>query len=169
MRKGLILQNAFMIAISFIAGVACYQLFELKDAIRLIGMIDSRILADSLPTLASSIIPLAISIVVVLLFATHPYVSSLAKIFIAMKMTFFGFSSVYLLAQKSALLAYGAWWFPFQFIYAILLLLICESIIHNYRIHRKRGFLPFKQLLVLIVFIILIFVVELFVISYIFK
>ncbi len=49
-----------------------------------------------------------------------------SKLVVAVKATFFGFGSVFLLTQQESILVYSVWWFPFQLIYCILLLALCS-------------------------------------------
>lgn len=168
MRKQLLWQNTVMITISFLAGVAFYQLFTLDQAMTVISLFDARILLEEMPSIQKTIVPLAISVIVVVLFATHPYFFVIGKIAIALKMCFVGFSSVYLLAQRDELLAYGVWWFPFQFLYIVLLLLLCERL-SGQRNMKKKGQFPIRQVIVIFICLGLLVAAEIFVISTIFK
>ncbi|MEO4053291.1 hypothetical protein [Solibacillus sp. CAU 1738] len=169
MRTSSIVQFTVMIALSFVCGVICFQLFDLQQATALINLMDARILQQDAPSIWQTILPLAISIVIVVLFATHPYCAFIAKWLIALRATFLGFSSVYLLAQQKSLLAYGIWWFPFQFIYCILLLAICLIVSTKTRKMPKRGILAPRRLIVMIIVFIVVACFELVAISYVFK
>ncbi len=169
MRKSILWQNTAMITVSFIAGVAFFQLFSLSQATEVIQLLDRRLLLESEPTLIQSIIPIAIFIGIVLLFATHPYFFGIAKVGIAIKTCFFGFSSVYLLAQKNELLAYGVWWFPFQFLYIVMLVVFCEYLVATHKATRKRERFSLKESGMLMLFMGVIFFLETVVISYVFK
>ncbi|MFF5993531.1 hypothetical protein AAGS61_02100 [Lysinibacillus sp. KU-BSD001] len=169
MRKSTLWQNTAMIAVSFIAGVAFFQLFSLEQATQVINIMDKRILLEKTPTIWQSMLPLAITVSIVLLFATHPYFFGLAKIAIAIKTCFFGFSSVYLLAQKNELLAYGIWWFPFQFLYIVVLVLLCEFIASAPKFAKNKERSSLRISVTFFILISLIFFVEIVVISYVFK
>lgn len=169
MRKNILWQNTVMVTVSFIAGVVCFQLFSLEQAKQVINIMDKRILLETTPTLIQSIIPLAIAVSIVLLFATHPYFFNIAKIAIAFKTCFFGFSSVYLLAQQNELLAYGTWWFPFQFLYVVILVLFSEYLASAHKITKKKGDFSLRPGIIILILISLVFSLEMVVISYIFK
>ena len=169
MRKNVLWLNTAMITVSFIAGVVCFQLFSLEQAKKVINIMDKRILFEATPTIVQSIIPLAIAFIVVLLFATHPYFYNIAKIAIAFKTCFFGFSSVYLLAQKNELLGYGIWWFPFQFLYVILLVLLSEYLTATHKLTRRKGDFSLRPGMVILILTGFVFALEMVVISYIFK
>ena len=130
---------------------------------------DKRILFETTPTIVQSIIPLAIAFIVVLLFATHPYFYNIAKIAIAFKTCFFGFSSVYLLAQQNELLGYGIWWFPCQFLYIIILVLLSEYLAATHKITKRKGDFSLRPGIVIVILISFVFSLEMVVISYIFK
>ena len=169
MRKNVLWLNTVMVTVSFIAGVVCFQLFSLEQAKKVINIMDKRILFETTPTIFESIIPLAIAFIVVLLFATHPYFYNIAKIAIAFKTCFFGFSSVYLLAQQNELLGYGIWWFPFQFLYVIILVLLSEYLAATHKITKRKGDFSLRPAIVIVILISFVFSLEMVIISYIFK
>ena len=169
MRKNVLWLNTVMVTVSFIAGVVCFQLFSLEQAKKVINIMDKRILFETTPTIFESIIPLAIAFIVVLLFATHPYFYNIAKIAIAFKTCFFGFSSVYLLAQQNELLGYGIWWFPFQFLYVIILVLLSEYLAATHKITKRKGDFSLRPGIVILILISFVFSLEMVIISYVFK
>lgn len=125
MRKLFFIQYATMLVLAFVSGVACYQLFELEQVIQVITWGDRRLveMEQSLSPFWSAL-PLVSAVLLVLFFSTHRYLTMIAPIVIALKITFFGFSSVFLLVQHESVKLYGLWWFPFQLIYCILLLVL---------------------------------------------
>lgn len=128
MRKILVIQYATMLVLAFVSGVACYQLFELEQIVQVITWGDRRLLTlDEPASIFWNAFPVILSVGVVLFFSTHRYLPIMAPIFIAIKMTFFGFSSVFLLVQHESVKLYGLWWFPFQFIYCILLIVMYHT------------------------------------------
>lgn len=169
MRTSSIIQFTVMIALSFVCGVICFQLFDLQQAAALINLMDARILQEEAPTIWQTITPLAISVVIVVLFATHPYCAFIAKWLVALRATFLGFSSVYLLAQQKSLLAYGIWWFPFQFIYCILLLAICIIVSTRSSRMPKKGVFATRRLITMLIIFIIVACLEIVAISYVFK
>lgn len=159
-----------MIVVGFLSGVACFYLFDLEQAIALIQLMDGRILQQQEPSIIQTILPVAFAIAIVLLFATHPFCAFVAKWLIALRATFLGFSSMYLLTQQQSLLAYGIWWFPFQFVYCVLLLMICLSI-STKRLMRfaKKGNATYRRMGAIILLFGVIALLEILVISYVFK
>lgn len=169
MYKNMLWQNTVMVTVSFIAGVVCFQLFSLEQAKKVINIMDKRILFETAPTIVQSIVPVAIAFSVVLLFATHPYFFNIAKIAIAFKTCFFGFSSVYLLAQQNELLGYGIWWFPFQFLYVVILVLLSEYLTTTHKVKKRKGDFSLRPGIVILIIIGFVFALEMVVISYVFK
>ncbi|RKQ18006.1 hypothetical protein [Ureibacillus endophyticus] len=166
-RSTLVIQFAVILAISFVSGVVCFQLFPLDKAMELIKYIDPRVLELEKITIWNTIFPLIPWIVLVLFFTTHPYFHVLARFVVAVKATFFGFSSVFLLTQQESLLVYSVWWFPFQFLYCILLFLLC-SVYASKKVGNNRKFFFSQRLFVtLIIAISIICIGENLVITYI--
>lgn len=125
LQKALFVQYAFIFVISFVSGVICFQAFSMDKAMKLIQIVDPRIINVENITIWHTIIPLCVWIVIVLLFATHQFLHPFAPLVVGVKATFFGFSSVFLLTQQQSLLFYSAWWFPFQLLYCFLLFMLC--------------------------------------------
>ncbi|MDN4493923.1 hypothetical protein [Ureibacillus aquaedulcis] len=125
-RSILFIQYAIILAISFVSGVICFQVFPLDKSMKLISYIDPRVLDVTDISVWGTVLPLIAWMVLVLFFATHPYLHVLAKLVVGVKITFFGFSSVFLLTQQESLLIYSVWWFPFQLIYCFLLFMLCS-------------------------------------------
>ena len=157
-----IFQLACMIAVSFICGVIVFRFISVEQAEAFIKIADRRLI-DLDQSIVFTILPVALSIVIVLLFSTHPYFYYAAVVFIALKTVFVGFSSLYLMDELDATSLYIRWWFPFQFVYILLLILlykICRLRFKRQRIKALR-LIPF----VLILFIAIIYF-ETVVISY---
>lgn len=159
-----IFQLACMIAVSFICGVIVYR-FIPEQAESIIKIADRRLI-ELEPSIFYTILPVAVSIIIVLLFATHPYFYYVAVVFIALKTVFVGFSSIYLMDYWDATSLYIRWWFPFQFIYILILILLYKICGMRFKRQRKKALrlIPF-------VFIVVIAIVyfETVVISYVFK
>lgn len=166
-RSVLFIQYAVILAISFVSGVVCFQLFPLDKATKLISYLDPRILELTDISMWNTIIPLIAWMVLVLFFATHPYLHVLAKFVVAVKITFFGFSSVYLLTQQESLLVYSIWWFPFQLIYCILLFMLCSVYSTKKVGHNRRNFFSSRLFVTLLIMLTIICVGEIVAISYI--
>lgn len=169
MRKLLYVQYATMIALCFVCGVACYQLFQIEQVTQIIEWGDRRLLTTDKPTLQWSLLPFILSISIVLFFSTHKYLARVAPVFIAIKVTFLGFSSVYLLVQHESVRLYAIWWFPFQLIYCILLIVLYYSGHQNRAGRAIKGSMPWKKVMVVLFALFLLFFVEIFAISYVFK
>ena len=169
MRKMIYVQYATMIVLSFISGVACYQLFDIQQITQIIEWGDRRLLSVDKPTLIWSTVPFLAAILTVLLFSTHKYLTMIAPIFIAIKVTFLGFSSVFLLVQHHSIKLYALWWFPFQFLYCLLLIMLYKSGQKISFGRTIRGAVPWKKVVAVLVLMIIVFTLENFVISYVFK
>ncbi|MGE7665066.1 hypothetical protein ACQKMN_05060 [Ureibacillus composti] len=164
-----VIQYACILAISFVSGVVCFQAFSMDKSMKLIGYIDPRVLDQTDISLWQTILPLVVSIVVVLVFATNPYIQYFARFVVAIRITFFGFSSVFLLTQSESMLTYSAWWFPFQLVYAILLLMLC-SVYGTRKVGPNRKHFFSKKLFIFIIACLAIVCAgEVVTISYIFK
>ena len=123
MRKSLVFQYIFTVSISFICGVIATQFIAMNEAQSLLEVIDHRAVEVD-AHYQSIIVPLAISIIVVLLFSTHPYLYFIAPLYISLKSALFGFSSVLILDQAQSIIIYVGWWFPFQILYIVLFILL---------------------------------------------
>ncbi len=167
-RSTILIQYAIILAISFVSGVVCFQIFSLDKSIQLIELIDARVIDPSNVSIWQTILPLSISIILVLLLATHPYIALFAQFIVAIRATFFGFSSVFLLTKQESMIVYSLWWFPFQLVYCILLLILCSV----YTIRKVGGtrkhFFQKKLFVLLLVIFAIICTFEIIVISYIF-
>lgn len=162
MRKSIIFQYIFTVSISFICGVIATQFIAIHEAQALLEIIDHRaVQVDA--EFQSIVVPLAISIIVVLLFSTHPYLYFIAPLYISLKSALFGFSSVLILDQAQSIVLYVGWWFPFQIMYIVLFIAlykICRM--RTVRKNRKTN----RQLPTVLVAIALLSYLEFVVISY---
>lgn len=162
-----LIHYTFLLAIGFVSGVICFQAFSLDKSMNLIKLVDPRVLDLSDVTIWQTVLPIVLWGVFVLFFTTHPYLRFFAKLVIAVKATFFGFGSVFLLTQQESILVYSIWWFPFQLIYCILLLALC-SVFGTRKVGGNRKFIFNKHLFfTLIIAFAVICLGEFFVISYI--
>lgn len=168
-RNYLTIQYTSMIVICFICGVLCYQLFEMAQIKQVITFFDQRLLSSEKPTIFWSVVPFLVSISIVLFFSTHQYLAKIALIFIAIKMTFLGLSSVYLLVQHDSVKLYAYWWFPFQLLYGILLIMLYEVMKRQQASRTLKRTIPFRRVLILLIIFVLIGTLENFAITYLFK
>ena len=169
MRNYLYIQYTAMIVICFICGVLCYQLFEMEQIEQLITILDQRLLSLEKPTIIWSVVPFLVALSVVLFFSTHKYLAKVALVFIALKFTFLGLSSVFILVQHDSVQLYALWWFPFQFLYCIVLIIFYEMINKQNSSRALKRSTPWKRVLALIIVCILLISLENFVITYLFK
>ena len=160
-----IFQLACMIAVSFICGVIVFRFISPEQTEAVIQLADRRLINMN-QSIIFTMLPVAVSIIIVLLFSTHPYFYYVAVVYIALKTVFIGFSSMYLMDEWDATNLYIRWWFPFQFIYILLLILLYKICRMRFKRQRKKALrlIPF----VLILFIAVIYF-ETFVISYVLK
>ncbi|WP_281216790.1 hypothetical protein [Lysinibacillus capsici] len=164
-----IFYHASIIAVSFVCGVIFFHIIGGPKAEPFILFIEPRLADGDRQSIFRLVLPVAISIGLILLLATHSVLKVLVRVTVAMRATFFGFSSVFLLQKLEAFWLYTIWWFPFQLIYCILLLVLCNLLVPAWS-KRKIG----KQvsgptiLLNFIAFFIII-VAEFIVISYVLK
>ncbi|MCH7321146.1 hypothetical protein LZ480_04510 [Solibacillus sp. MA9] len=169
MRNYLTIQYTSMIVICFICGVLCYQLFEMAQIKQVITIFDQRLLSLEKPTIFWNVVPFLVSIIIVLFFSTHQYLAKIALIFIAIKMTFLGLSSVFLLVQHDSIKMYAYWWFPFQLLYGILLIMLYEVMKRQQSSRALKRTLPYNRVLILLFVFVLIGALENFAITYLFK
>lgn len=165
-RSILLIQYAFLLAFGFVSGVVCFQTFSLDKSMKLIQIVDARVLELTDVSVWQTIIPVVGWMVLVLIFTTHPFLQFFAKMVVAVKATFFGFGSVFLLTQQESILVYSVWWFPFQLIYCILLLVLC-SVFGSKKVGSNRKYVFNKRLFfTLLITFAFICAAEIFVISY---
>ena len=169
MRKYLYIQYTSMIVIGFICGVVCYQLFQIEQVQQIIKYSDRRLLDLEKPELLWSVVPFLVSLIIVLFFSTHKYLPRIGLIFIAIKVTFLGFSSVYLLVQHETIKLYAFWWFPFQLIYCVLLIMLYQITTKTTSRRALKTVMPWNKIIFLIVVMVIVFGVENLAITYLFK
>lgn len=166
MRKMLYIQYATMFVLAFVSGVACYQLFELEQVLQVIEWGDRRLLTqENQMSIVWSMLPLLLAVSMVLFFSTHRYLPIIAPVFIAVKMTFFGFSSVFLLIHHESIKLYGLWWFPFQLIYCMLLVALYHTSVSRRTTKLGQKVVSKKRVWVILFSILLVFSIEIVVIS----
>lgn len=169
MRKYLYIQYTSMIVVCFICGVACYQLFQIEQVQQIIKYSDRRLLNLEKPELLWSLVPFLVSLSIVLFFSTHKYLPQLALIFISIKVTFLGFSSVYLLVQHQSIKLYALWWFPLQLIYCVLLIALYQITNSNSGRRAVKSIMPWKKVIFLLIMMVVFFGLENIAITYLFK
>jgi len=86
-----------------------------------------------------------------------------------MRATFFGFSSVFLLQKLEAFWLYTIWWFPFQLIYCILLLVLCNLLVPAWSKRKIGKQVSGRTILLNFIAFFIIIVAEFIVVSYVLK
>ena len=164
-----IFYHASIIAVSFVCGVIFFHIIGGPKAEPFILFIEPRLVDGDRQSIFRLVLPVAISIGLVLLLATHSVLKILVRVTVAMRATFFGFSSVFLLQKLEAFWLYTIWWFPFQLIYCILLLVLCNLLVPAWSKRKIGKMVPGRTILLNFVAFFIIIVAEFIVISYVLK
>ena len=164
-----IFYHASIIAVSFVCGVIFFHIIGGPKAEPFILFIEPRLVDGDRQSIFRLVLPVAISIGLVLLLATHSVLKILVRVTVAMRATFFGFSSVFLLQKLEAFWLYTIWWFPFQLIYCILLLVLCNLLVPAWSKRKIGKQVSGRTILLNFVAFFIIIVAEFIVISYVLK
>ncbi|MGE7836501.1 hypothetical protein [Viridibacillus arvi] len=158
-----------IIAIGFIGGILLLQLSTVEQAEWLIRKMDSRVLLQGKPSIWQSLLPVVIPFAIVSLLASHNYLRHVARIIVVLKSAFFGYSAGYLIDTQNAFWSYAAWWFPFQLLYSIVLMVFCIVLVPEpvYAVRKKLPILP--RVIVVLVATLVILCGELLAIHFIYK
>jgi len=139
MRKIIALQILILFVVSFLAGLASYFILPQEKIILFIETIDRRVISMEHATEKISIILALGSFIIIFFLATHPYLIKFAKVFVSLKICFFGLSSMVLLELNDQIIFYSAWWFPFQFLYCMISLIFIHQIERASQMKRKKN------------------------------
>jgi len=164
-----IFYHASIIAVSFVCGVIFFHIIGGPKAEPFILFIEPRLADEDRQSIFRLVLPVAISIGLVLLLATHSVLKVLVRVTVAMRATFFGFSSVFLLQKLEAFWLYTIWWFPFQLIYCILLLVLCNLLVPAWSKRKIGKQVSGRTILLNFIAFFIILVAEFIVISYVLK
>ncbi|KPN96452.1 hypothetical protein [Lysinibacillus sp. ZYM-1] len=164
-----IFYHASIIAVSFVCGVIFFHIIGGPKAEPFILFIEPRLADGDRQSIFRLVLPVAISIGLVLLLATHSVLKILVRVTVAMRATFFGFSSVFLLQKLEAFWLYTIWWFPFQLIYCILLLVLCNLLVPAWSKRKIGKQVSGRTILLNFITFFIIIVAEFIVISYVLK
>jgi len=164
-----IFYHASIIAVSFVCGVIFFHIIGGPKAEPFILFIEPRLVDGDRQSIFRLVLPVAISIGLVLLLATHSVLKILVRVTVAMRATFFGFSSVFLLQKLEAFWLYTIWWFPFQLIYCILLLVLCNLLVPAWSKRKIGKQVSGRTILLNFITFFIIIVAEFIVISYVLK
>ena len=172
LRSSSFLYHVAILVVSFVCGVAIFHFVDYEQAKVLIGVVEPRLLQEGKGTLWHIILPQIGIIAIIFLLATHAFLKYLVRIVAAIRITFFGFSSVFLLQVISSIWLYATWWFPFQLVYSMLFLVLCEvlvpTITKKQKVGKGRRF-PLQAFIFVFFLFACVFIVEFIVISTIFK
>jgi len=169
LRSSSLLYHVAILVVSFVCGVAIFHFIDMEQAKVLIGIVEPRLLQEGSGTLWHVILPPLIIITMLFLLATHSFLKYLIRIVIAIRITFFGFSSVFLLQEISSIWVYATWWFPFQLVYSMLFLVLAEVLVPTIVKKQKIRVFPMRPFLFVMFVIFCVMVAEYVVISTIFK
>jgi len=164
-----IFYHASIIAVSFVCGVIFFHIIGGPKAEPFILFIEPRLVDGDRQSIFRLVLPVAISIGLVLLLATHSVLKILVRVTVAMRATFFGFSSVFLLQKLEAFWLYTIWWFPFQLIYCILLLVLCNLLVPAWSKRKIGKQVSGRTILLNFIAFFIIIVAEFIVVSYVLK
>lgn len=161
-----IFYHASIVAVSFVCGVICFHIIGSANAESFILYIEPRLAGDK-QSVFRLVLPVIVSVGIILLLATHNFLKVFIRVTVAMRATFFGFSSVFLLQKLEAFWLYTIWWFPFQLIYCILLLVLCNLLVPAFAKRRMGKQVPAQSIMLNFIAFFIIMVAEFIVISYI--
>ncbi|MFJ7735013.1 hypothetical protein ACIQ2D_01625 [Lysinibacillus sp. NPDC097287] len=161
-----IFYHASILAVSFVCGVICFHIIGSANAESFILYIEPRLAGDK-QSIFRLVLPVIVSVGIILLLATHNFLKIFIRVTVAMRATFFGFSSVFLLQKLEAFWLYTIWWFPFQLIYCILLLVLCNLLVPAWAKRRMGKQVPTQSIMLNFIAFFIIMVAEFIVISYI--
>ncbi|GLC87220.1 hypothetical protein [Lysinibacillus piscis] len=161
--------HASILAVSFVCGVVLFHIIGSQNAEAFITWIEPRLVDEDKQTIIRLLLPVAVSIALILLLATHSILKVFVRVTVAIRATFFGFSSVFLLQKLEAFWRYTIWWFPFQLIYCILLLMLSSLLVPIWS--KRRIGKPVKSQAVVVHFIafFIVMVAEFIVLVYVLK
>lgn len=160
-----IFYHASILAVSFVCGVICFHIIGSANAESFILYIEPRLEGDK-QSIFRLVLPVIVSVGIILLLATHNFLKIFIRVTVAMRATFFGFSSVFLLQKLEAFWLYTIWWFPFQLIYCILLLVLCNLLVPAWAKRRMGKQVPTQSILLNFIAFFIIMVAEFIIISY---
>ncbi|WP_313891039.1 hypothetical protein [Psychrobacillus sp.] len=117
-----------VLVISFVGGLILFERSSPEQQQWIIQLVDSRVLLIEQPTFLETIFPHLMIAVLFFLFYQHRYLKNFVLVICALKITFYGFCSSYLLQSQDTTFPYVFWWFPFQLVYCLLLLALANRI-----------------------------------------
>ena len=123
-----ILISLCLLVSSFIGGLLVFEKSSPEQQQWIINLLDSRVLLEGQPTFLETIFPHLMVAVIFFLFYQHRYLQKFVLLICAFKITFYGFCSSYLLQIHDSTFPYVFWWFPFQLVYCLLLLVLSHKI-----------------------------------------
>lgn len=149
-----------ILIISYLGGVLLYRRTSPETSVALLKLVDERVFLGTELPIWKILLPLIILIGMILFFATHRWLAPLTLLVGTGKTVYFGFTSGFLIEQQGSIVPYAIWWFPFQLMVSLLLILFCLVIAPPFFIHRNFDYNQKKVLIVIAVFAIGISLIE---------
>lgn len=157
LRSSSLLYYIAIFVVSFVCGVAIFHFVALEQAKVVIELVEPRLMHGGVGSLWRIVLPSFVIVTIMFLMATHSFLKYFVRIVVAIRITFFGFGSVFLLQELTSILVYAAWWFPFQLVYSVLYLLLAEVLVPTMMRQQKGYPFPFRAFsFVMILFAIVI-------------
>lgn len=169
LRSSSLLYHVAILVVSFVCGVAIFHFIDMEQARVLIGIVEPRLLQDGSGTFWHVVLPPLIIMTLLFLLATHSFLKYLVRVVIAIRITFFGFSSVFLLQEITSIWLYATWWFPFQLVYSMLFLVLAEVLVPTIMRKQKVRIFPMRAFIFVVCVICCVMAGEYVVLSTIFK
>lgn len=169
LRSSSLLYHLAILVVSFVCGVAIFHFIDMERARIMIAMVEPRLVQNGSGTFWHVILPPVMIVGILFLLATHAFLKYLVRVVVAIRITFFGFSSVFLLQQLSSIWKYATWWFPFQLVYSILFLVLAEVFVPTIMKKQKVQRFSTRQFVVVIFVMGIVMAIEFAVLSTIFQ
>lgn len=158
-----------LLVVGYLGGLWLFSHMPSEQVNTVIKWMDPRILEIDAPSPFSSLLPQIVSILLLLLFATHMLLRYTILLIGTMRAVFWGICSGYLIAQETEFWSYALWWFPFQLLYCSLLLIIGFLLVPPPVVKQQITNQKFKTIGILGCIYLAIIALELFVLPYIYK
>lgn len=126
----------------------------------LLKFVDARVFLGTELPLWKILLPVILLFGLILFFASHRWLAPFTLLIGTGKTVYFGFTSGFLIEQQSSIIPYAIWWFPFQLLVSLMLILFCLVIAPPFFIHRNFDFNQKKVLLMLAGLMCMISIVE---------
>lgn len=165
LRYSSLLYHIAIFVVSFVCGVTIFHFIDLNQARFVIELLEPRLLQGGAGSFWYAVLPAVLVVGLMFLLATHSFLKYLVRIVVAIRITFFGFGSVFLLQEITSILMYALWWFPFQLVYSFLYLFLAEIFVPTVPRRQKIRQFPLRPFIVVLILLLLIIGLEFFVLS----